>query len=393
MSPDGAIVKKGDASHPIVMLLKCRAVGEILVRNLFLCALSRHYPESVVYAVINPDSADEAQAVLLNPYIDYVVLADRVSDDFLSTLRSWSGDDDEWTVKRRQLTSPFLWVPPNVIYVMPEVLLGRPKETTRARWPDLIWRDAIDNTLFRIPPAVAEDCAKTLVELGLDAARWFVTLHIREDGYQRTGRHPRSVHNLDPYVELIRYIHVRGGQVVRMGDPRGTALPAMPGFVDVSRRPNSLLLQAYACSRSRFFIGGDSGPSTVAVGFNTPTALVNVISGSWYGVAPKNHIVATKKFQLDDGRIVRDAEAVACGALGETQWLPHMDRLHELPAEDLCHITDLMLERTAGASGWVHREPGPPPLRKGPADLDDADLARRQSWRISFYSDIAGTVS
>jgi putative glycosyltransferase (TIGR04372 family) len=355
------------------MLLKSRELGELLVRNLFLGALSRRFPESVVYAFINPDTPDQARSVLLNPAIDYVLLADRVSDQLLTNLPWWVGADDEWLLKRGPITGVFLWPSPDGIWLGGQDAPG---------WRDPAWRDIVDNTLFRVPAAIAEDCSRRLVELGLDPDRWFVTLHIREDGSDGAPAHPGSIRELDRYVELIRHIHARGGQVVRLGDPSTTALP---GLVDLSPHDDSFLLQSYACSRSRFFFGSDAAPSVLAVGFNTPAALVNVVAEVAFFTAPKNHIVATKTFELDDGRIVRDAAAAKHRVLGDAAWR-HEASCHELPADELCHIADLMLERTAGSSGWVHREPRPVEASQ---EWNGAEL-ERASWRATYYSDVVG---
>jgi hypothetical protein len=144
-------------------------------------------------------------------------------------------------------------------------------------------------------------------------------------------------------------------------------------------------LQAYACSRSRFLFGGDSGPVALAAGFNTPAVMANIVNLPTWWTAPKNHIVATKKFHLEDGRVVRDEEAAALGMMGETHWYGAMERLEELAPEDLCAMCDLMLARTPPC-GWIEREPGPNRLWRGDGTIDLCDVARRQPWDLVYFT-------
>ena len=351
-----------DETRPIIMLLKSAALGELLARSLFLCAFGRRFPRSDVYAIVDPQTPDEASSLLLNPRVDYFVSVDRLTDEFLSKMLWFGNEDDEWTLKKGELARPYLFIPPNGIGLGFDA-----------------WGDLVDRTLFDFPDGIAASCRRELLTHGLDESRWFITLHIREDGYREVSDHPRSVKAVARYRGLIDHVLEIGGQVVRLGDPKSTPMQSRRGFVDLSVIPHSFLIQAYACSRSRFFIGGDSGPSVLAVGFNTPAALVNMVNCANPFSAPKNNIIATKKFRMSDGSVLRDADAEAVGAMTEDAWYGKLDRLEELTAGELCDVADLMLER-APASGWVNRRPVE--MRESEAEED----ARRHSWRANYFT-------
>jgi putative glycosyltransferase (TIGR04372 family) len=365
----------------IVMLLNSHALGELLIRSLYLAALSRHYPESRVFAVIDPATPDQAMSLLLNPRIDYFLVADKVSREFLADL-PWTRVPGDWAVKRGDIAFPFLFVHPHWTRVGGDLLKAVAVHDFDPG--TFVWRDMIDNTLFTVPPSVAEDCETQLCVLGLDRERWFMTLHIRQDGYRAESGSPRSIRSLAPYEKLVQHVFAQGGQVVRLGDPSMSALDA-PGLIDLSRIPHSFLLQAYACSRSRFLFGGDSGPVALAAGFNTPAVMANIVNLPTWFTAPKNHIIATKKFRLENGTVVRDEEAAALGMTGETRWYGAMERLEELSGDELCTLCDLMLARTPPC-GWVEREPAPSRLWRSDGTIDVCDVARRQPWDLVYFT-------
>jgi putative glycosyltransferase (TIGR04372 family) len=194
---------------------------------------------------------------------------------------------------------------------------------------------------------------------------------------------------VDRYVAAIDLIISRGGQVVRLGDPTMTQLPPRKGFVDLSSISNSFLLQAYACSRSRFLLGGDSGPTVIATGFNTPAAAVNMVNDPVSMTVPKNHVLATKGFRLDDGRVVWDRDAESLGLMSEVAWYGRLQRLEELSENELCQVCELMLARTQGTSGWAEREPSPADFWDSKGRISAADIERRMSWKRIYLSDIS----
>jgi putative glycosyltransferase (TIGR04372 family) len=373
--------------NAIVMMLSCHALGELVVRNLYLCALSRHFPSSPVYAIVDPTTPDQAMSLLLNPRIDYMLVADRMSNKFLSGM-SWL--QGEWSKKHEDLAYPLLFVPPNGL------TLGWGMFSFDGEYsygPEtFVMNHCIGNTLFKIPSGIADDSERQLVALGLRRDQWFITLHAREDGY-RTGssgasQHPRSIRHIDRYTAAIDYIISQGGQVVRLGDPTATKLPERRGFIDLMPIRNSFLLQAYACSRSRFLLGCDSGPTTIATGFNTPTALVNMVNNNTSYTAPSNHILATKGFRLDDGRILWDGDAHSQGLMDEALWYQRFSSLEELSERELCRVCELMIERTPRVSGWVERVPSSPDFVDAERRISAEEMRRRNSWYRTYLSDI-----
>jgi putative glycosyltransferase (TIGR04372 family) len=113
-----------------------------------------------------------------------------------------------------------------------------------------------------------------------------VSLHMRESGF-KAGR---EIHELKPlkrrddstrnvsfasYHLAIDYLRERGYTVVRIGDRTMTPI-GYPGIVDLATSPERTdLFEFYCIARSDFFIGCESGPSTIAWMSGVPVVTLN----------------------------------------------------------------------------------------------------------------------
>jgi putative glycosyltransferase (TIGR04372 family) len=311
---------------------------------------------------------------LLNPEIDYLFMADRITDKFLSWM-PWLGGQDEWTLKKEEL-------------VFPSILLPEYTEATINPDQIILAKEVVDRTLFALPLEIREQSRQKLLELGLDESKWFMVLHMREDGYRSSVGHPRSIREIERYVGLIKHVVAAGGQVVRLGDPFMKHFPDISGLIDLAFLPASFLIQAYACSTARFLFGCSSSPAVIATGFNTPAAFANALDPFSFTSAPKNNIIATKKIHMADGSILRDKAAHERGVAREPVWYGKADQLEELTTGELCELADLMLARTPDAAGWTHRPVSPLPVWMVDGTVNPEEIARRNSWAQIYFSDL-----
>ena len=146
------------------------------------------------------------------------------------------------------------------------------------------------------------------MKLGLSEDNWFAVVHYRASSYLR--KRSGQLRNGDPEAQKQLIDHIikdMGGQVVLLGHPELEPFPAQPGFVDLSRIPNSFMLQAYATSRSRFFMAGPSGPIIMGWGFQIPTGLVDASDavGGWGNC---EQVILTHEVTTPDGKTMRNAE-------------------------------------------------------------------------------------
>ncbi len=176
------------------------------------------------------------------------------------------------------------------------------------------WLHAVPNPApLRVPDKVAEGLEKELIGLGLNRDTWFAVLHYRASNY--LGKRSGVLRNGDPqaYRQLVDHIidHL-GGQAVLLGHPELEAFPARPGFVDLSRIPNSFLLQAYASQSARFMVAGPSGPIALGRGFQIPTGLVDASDpvGGW---GSGGEVVLSHEVTTPDGRVLRNQDLLDAG--------------------------------------------------------------------------------
>jgi putative glycosyltransferase (TIGR04372 family) len=129
------------------------------------------------------------------------------------------------------------------------------------------------------PPLPAPEGGDALLRAaGVDPDRPFVTLHVREPGFNRNSRIATLNRNADPatYLPAIDRLIAQGYQVVRMGDASMAPLPPRQGLVDYARssakRPDLDMALVATCG---FHIGTSSGLSLMPVLFDRPVLFTN----------------------------------------------------------------------------------------------------------------------
>lgn len=220
------------------------------------------------------------------------------------------------------------------------------------------WLHAIPNSVpFRIPSHKTDELMSGLINAGLNPDRWFAVLHYRASSYlsKRSGQ----LRNGDPaaYGALVDHIiRELGGQVVLLGHPELESFPPQEGFIDLSRQPDSFLLQAFATSGARFMIAGPSGPIALGWGFHIPTALIDTADGIG-GFGPAEQVILSHEVTTPDGKCMRNMELFRSGLLdypvlrdkiraGE----PYVVRKNS--GSELIAVANHMHEVCADTNGW-----------------------------------------
>ena len=130
---------------------------------------------------------------------------------------------------------------------------------------------------LRIPSNKMDALDARFRKLGVDPNRWFCVLHYREPSYGFRAVEKDRDFAPDEAVAMTRHvIEQLGGQVVRVGHKEMVPFPEMDGFVDLAAEEDAFLLQAYAISRSRFFLElSTSGPVCIAWAMGVPVLRCN----------------------------------------------------------------------------------------------------------------------
>ena len=115
--------------------------------------------------------------------------------------------------------------------------------------------------------------------LGLPDDAWYVCLHVRESGFHQgwNSLYPSMRDaNINDYSRAIDLINSKGGWVIRMGDPTMAPLANREYVIDYAHsglKHNSVdILLLTGC---QFFLGTNSGFSTIPALFGIPCALTN----------------------------------------------------------------------------------------------------------------------
>lgn len=162
-----------------------------------------------------------------------------------------------------------------------------------------------------LEPTVVAAAKRHLAAAGIDADRPFVTLHVREPGFDpgsvRTTRTRNAA--IGTYLPAMRRLVAAGFQVIRMGDTSMARLPSMDGVVDypfsTAKSPEADLFLVATC---RFHVGTSSGLSLLPILFDRPVLFTN-----WVPIGDevwsRRSLFIYKRFRRLDGRPVSLAEA------------------------------------------------------------------------------------
>lgn len=128
-----------------------------------------------------------------------------------------------------------------------------------------------------------------LGKLGMPRDAWFVGVHMREPGFDRSQEaihrgHERNFAeqehrnvSIEKFLPAMKRIVSRGGWVVRLGDPSMTPLPPMPNVIDYALSDQkSDWMDVFLLGTCRFFLGTSSGLWCVPMTFGIPAAVTNV---------------------------------------------------------------------------------------------------------------------
>lgn len=113
-----------------------------------------------------------------------------------------------------------------------------------------------------------------LATLGIPRDRWFVTIHVRENGaVSGTKSDFSSIRNasLGDYAPAVAAIVEAGGHPIRIGKLKTSV--DVPGLIDLGAAAD--WLDIFLISQCRFFMGMNSGPAWVAGTFGIPALLTN----------------------------------------------------------------------------------------------------------------------
>ncbi len=138
------------------------------------------------------------------------------------------------------------------------------------------WEREGRHPFFALSPADRAFGLSVLYDLGMPDGAWFVSLHVRSSSYKGSEGFRDAV--IEDYLDAINLIVVCGGWVVRVGDPGAPPLPPMNCVIDFAHsQKRSKRMDIFLLAACDLFVGGSSGPPSVAAGFGVPCALLDYL--------------------------------------------------------------------------------------------------------------------
>jgi putative glycosyltransferase (TIGR04372 family) len=302
-----------------------RSFGDFINQLLFVATVKEHIPNSILNVYYRPDRDYKEKLIRLAPQIDraWPMPNGLPMDLFDTAFAPPEPFPEEWKENRNH-HSDLLLTPTMCDF---EKLCA---------FPEL--------ALFKIPePDYWEAQLARLI-----STNWFVVVHWRESNYIHRGPDPRR--DFDPTVALPIYdaILQAGGSVVRIGHPGMSPFPGKEGLVDLANA--DVLLQAYAVSRSRFFLElGASGPASLALPFGVPSLRCNQ---TIIGRAFEDMTLAMPMRVFDTSGIDQTLKVIENGEFNRLFRDPTTGlTLHRNTIEQILEGLDIMLNRIEG-TGW-----------------------------------------
>ena len=156
---------------------------------------------------------------------------------------------------------------------------------------------------------------ESLDQLGLPEGSWFVCIHNREGGFSPIDEHIQHHRNCD--IENMRgaieEITLRGGWVIRLGDPTMKAFKNPPSnYIEYAHsKLKSERMDILLCAKAKFLLGNTSGIALVASVFGTPCALSNMTPISALGIGKKDISIPKLYYSYDLKRILTISELIS----------------------------------------------------------------------------------
>ena len=156
--------------------------------------------------------------------------------------------------------------------------IGFPHEEIAGNIIEQKWDYENRPPLFKIKEDHFKKGVKILEGLGLPKNAWYVTLHMREDGYKGLHSKYADIRNVDPstYLGAIEEIAKKGGWVFRMGDHHMSHFPEHPNVIDYAHHPiNSEFMDIFLGATCKFCLATSSGYYVIPRLFGIPILLTN----------------------------------------------------------------------------------------------------------------------
>lgn len=144
----------------------------------------------------------------------------------------------------------------------------------------LLRQNGISTTAFSLKESTKEIAIDFLKQYDLRDGDDFITLHIREPGYDVADSQHHNERNENPqsFQKAIDYFLTKGLKVVRIGHEKMSTLEARKGFIDLTKVNRPGEVDIFLCASNKFYFGSGSGPYSLSYQFGKPSLISEQIS-------------------------------------------------------------------------------------------------------------------
>ena len=334
-------------SFRVCGILNSRSLGDFTSQLFFLNTIAAQFDQAQATLIYRPDTSFKAQIASLLPNSVLIQISNEADLPSLEIFnadyqaRSLASRNEEW-FKNSLFMQDFVLI---------DGMTFLPGLSSFEHYGYLV-----------IPKDQIPQMDAELLSLGLKPDNWFSCIHYREAGYKYKPS-GQSLRDSPPanYQALSDYIIDRlGGQVVRLGHPQMTEFSNREGFVDLARLDDSVMLQAYAVSRSRFVVAGPSGASQLAQALDVPLGLTDAVD-YWTPIHARDAI-RTVDVISPSGELFNQRKMLAAGIskkflINAAQKGEKYQIIKNSPRV-LARMADYLYDTTYGEDKW--RLPRPP---------------------------------
>jgi len=210
---------------------------------------------------------------------------------------------------------------------------------------------------------------ENLRRLGMPEDAWFVTVHCRESGYDKTLRslgrknhhETKSQGNADilNHIPAMKVIVERGGWCIRVGDPSMKPLPKLEKVIDyVHTKEKSDWMDVFLLASSKFHLG-HSGVFSIAMAFGVPVAFANSYYGPLTFGRPCDIAIPKLIYSENEKKLMTFKEIYNSGIADcyyKSQYEEHDISLIDNVPEDIVDISLEMFEREKGEIVYTDKD-------------------------------------
>jgi putative glycosyltransferase (TIGR04372 family) len=172
------------------------------------------------------------------------------------------------------------------------------------------------NPIIELDQGYKDRARAYLESRGLPPNSWFVSLHIRNEGFGIARRNQP----IESFMEAINYITEQGGWVVRIGDTTMKPMNVMDHVIDLAIDKNSRFVHPYVMQQALFHVGTCSGPTWAAAVLGTPVLMTNTTS-----IARNAHSMSVGSLFLPKRVIYKSRELTLSEILSHTEGYSEME--------------------------------------------------------------------